>query len=140
MPEIAERSSADWDAMQQVIEAQLAQRPAALQRQLVTFVRAIEYLPLVWRQGRFTRLSLGERVRVLERLEVSRFLLVRRGVWGLRTLVFMAFYTQPAMQQAIGYRAHRDGWNIRRQPTEPRPPGVPPITLEMPVPESPTNP
>jgi hypothetical protein len=30
----------------------------------------------------------------------------------------MGYYTQPAVQQAIGYRAHPDGWNLRRRSGE----------------------
>jgi hypothetical protein len=39
--------------------------------------------------------------------------LIRRGVWGLRTLVLMGCYTRAEMMDGIGYRAHARGWAAR---------------------------
>ena len=41
-------------------------------------------------------------------------LAVRRGFWGLRTLVFMGYYARPEAAAAIGYRADVRGWEARR--------------------------
>ena len=41
-------------------------------------------------------------------------LLFRRGVWGLRTLVMMGWYTNPSVIAALGYRASAAGWEARR--------------------------
>jgi hypothetical protein len=100
--------------------------------QLVTFLRLIEYLPIARLAGRFSRLGAERRHRVLRRLERSPVLLIRRGVWGLRTLVMLGYYTQPDVQAEIGYRAHPDGWAARRRlaPLDQR--TTPPITLEVP--------
>ena len=43
-------------------------------------------------------------------LERAPFRLIRRGVWGLRTLVLMGYYTQPEVIAGLGYRADRAGW------------------------------
>jgi hypothetical protein len=41
-------------------------------------------------------------------------LLLRRGSWGLRTLVLMGYYGRPDAKQEIGYRADPRGWEARR--------------------------
>jgi hypothetical protein len=41
-------------------------------------------------------------------------LLLRRGIWGLRTLAFMAYYERPEAAAEIGYRATARGWEARR--------------------------
>lgn len=102
-----------WHALERVVSTALAARPPAVQRQLALFLAAIQWLPLL-RYGRpFTRLSPARRHRVLQSLEDSPLLLVRRGFWGLRTLLLMGYYTQPRAIAAIGYRADPRGWSVR---------------------------
>jgi hypothetical protein len=81
---------------------------------MLLFMRLLEWLP-VFRYGhRLTRLSVECRSRFLERLQDSPWLLLRRGVWGLRTLLFMGYYARPEAGRAIGYRADARGWAARR--------------------------
>jgi hypothetical protein len=47
-------------------------------------------------------------------MQYSPIPLVRRGVWGLRTLVFLGYYARPEMQTTLGYRANARGWAVRR--------------------------
>ncbi len=115
VPEAASLSPEGWSALEGAVEQALAQRPEGMRRQFAMFVRAIEYLPLATSRGRFSRLDPQERQRFLRKLEVSPVLLVRRGFWGLRTLALLGYYTQPEVQEAIGYRAHPDGWSARRR-------------------------
>ena len=49
-----------------------------------------------------------------DRVERSRVLLLRRGFWGLRTLVMLGYYGRPEAARAIGYRASPLGWEARR--------------------------
>lgn len=118
VPETLSLSAEGWLALETTVERALASRPAAVQKQIASFLRVIEYLPVLRYGARFTQLSVGRSTAVLRWLEHSRVLLIRRGVWGLRTLVMMGYYTQPAVQQAIGYRAHPDGWSLRRRSGE----------------------
>ncbi len=119
VPEVASLGPDEWREVCTVIERALAARPEATRGQLVTFLRLVEFLPLVRLQGRFSRLSPERRREELERLERSRTLLFRRGMWGVRTLVFMGYYTRPAVQAALGYRATAAGWSARRPSPEP---------------------
>ncbi|HEY6807301.1 MAG TPA: hypothetical protein VI160_00835, partial [Gemmatimonadales bacterium] len=92
----------------------LARRPAALRRQFALLLRAIEWLPVL-RFGRtFSALDPARRTRVLAGLERAPVLLLRRGLWGLRTLLYMGYYMRPEAGHALGYRADPRGWSARR--------------------------
>jgi glucose/arabinose dehydrogenase len=64
--------------------------------------------------GRSPRLPLGRRVALLTGLQDAVWPLLRRGIWGLRTLAFLGYYTRPAAAASIGYRADPGGWEARR--------------------------
>lgn len=114
VPDAAALDEAGWRDLDGLVEKTLARRPAGMRRQLVLFVRAIEHLPRL-RWGRpFTALSADERTRFLSGLEHAPVLLLRRGFWGLRTLVFLGYYARPEAAAAIGYRADARGWEARR--------------------------
>ena len=99
--------------METVIEHAMAGRPAGVRRQLVLFVRLVDGASLVRYGRRLHALPVDRCTRLLEGLSRCPLLLVRRGVWGLRTLVQMGWYGQPGVQKAIGYRAHASGWEAR---------------------------
>ena len=113
VPEAARLDEAAWGDAERIIEDALSLRPPALRRQLVIFVRLLDALPRV-RYGRPLRaLPPALRTRVLRAVERAPLLLLRRGFWGLRTLVFMGYYARPAAAAEIGYRAHPRGWQRR---------------------------
>ncbi|HEX7119153.1 MAG TPA: gluconate 2-dehydrogenase subunit 3 family protein [Longimicrobiales bacterium] len=113
VPEAAALDADDWAELERIIEAALATRPAKMRRQLRMLIRVIQLRPLL-RYGRpFTALDPDRRTRVLRRFENARLLLLRRGFWGLRTLVFMGYYARPAAAATIGYRADPRGWEAR---------------------------
>jgi len=114
VPEAGTLDAGGWMELERIVEQALAPRPRRLQRQLVTLIRAIEWLPLLRYGRRFTRLDPRRRARVLEVLQNSPLLLLRRGFWGLRTLALMGYYARPAAAASIGYRADPRGWAARR--------------------------
>lgn len=111
VPETAALDEAGWQELEAIVETALAGRPARLRRQLVVFVRLIDGLALARHARRFRSLGPAARVSLLERLQDSPVLLLRRGFWALRTLVYMGWYAQPATALRIGYRAHLRGWS-----------------------------
>ncbi len=114
LPEAAAFTEHDWQAMGGLVAGTLAGKPPRLLRQLGLFVRIIEILAVLrYRRGLET-ISDDQLRTLLESLERSPLLLIRRGVWGLRTLVFMGYYTRPEAAVAIGYRATAAGWAGRR--------------------------
>ncbi len=114
LPEAAGFRDADWQAMEAILGQALAARPAAMRRQLGLFVRIIGLVSLARHGVPLARLDADRCRRLLEGLAGSPLLLVRRGTWGLRTLVFMGYYTRPEAAAAIGYRATAAGWGARR--------------------------
>ena len=113
VPEAAGLDDAGWRELEGIVEQALAQRPPRLRRQLILFIRVIERLPAL-RGQRFSGLPPAARTRVLAALERAPLLLVRRGFWGLRTMILMGYYARPAAATAVGYRADPRGWEARR--------------------------
>jgi hypothetical protein len=117
VPEAADLSPAEWRDGEALAEGLLAARPAAVRRQVRMLVRAVDILALLRGGRRLARLDPTARIRLLESLQDSPSLLLRRGIWGLRTLAFLVYYGRPEGRAAVGYRASPTGWEAR-QPTE----------------------
>ena len=114
VPETAAAAPAEWAALETTVERALAARPTAIRRQLALFIRVLDFIARL-RLGRgLAALDDARRAAFLERVAASPLLLFRRGVWGLRTLVMLGWYTQPSVTGAIGYRADPAGWDARR--------------------------
>ena len=114
VPEAEALDETQWIEVERIIEQGLASRPASVRRQLRMLVRALDLLPL-FRFGRTFRALDGERrTRFLLAIQDAPLLLLRRGFWGLRTLVFMGYYGRAAAAASIGYRADPRGWEARR--------------------------
>lgn len=114
VPEAEGLDEKSWVEMEAIIERGLAARPAKIRRQLRLFVRALNLLP-IGRYGKtFRSLDRDKRNAYLLSVENSPLLLLRRGFWGLRTIAFMGYYNLDSVHEAIGYRAHPDGWEARR--------------------------
>jgi hypothetical protein len=114
VPEAGRLDAAGWDALEDVIETALAPRPPRMRRQLATLIRLIQWIPVLRYGRRFTRLDPGRRTRVLAALQDAPLLLLRRGFWGLRTLILMGYYARPEAAPEIGYGADPRGWGARR--------------------------
>jgi hypothetical protein len=114
VPDAAALDESAWRAMDASIAAALAKRPPAVRRQLALFVRILDALPLLRWGRRFHALGAARRARFLDAMQYSPIPLLRRGVWGLRTLVFLGYYARPEVQATLGYRATARGWTVRR--------------------------
>lgn len=114
VPHASDLDEHAWSDVLAIIDRVVAERPARLRRQLSLFIRVVEYAPVLLRGRRFTRLSADDRVRCLLRFQDSTVLLLRRGLWGLRTLAFMGYYGRADAAAAIGYAASAGGWETHR--------------------------
>ena len=114
VPEISGLDEAGWRAVRSGIDEALAPRPDSVRRQLRLFVRLLGWIALARYGSRLTSLDPQRRERLLASVERSPLLLLRRGFWGLRTLVFLGYWTRPEAVAAIGYRARPGGWGARR--------------------------
>lgn len=113
VPEAAQLDEQQWVALEEIVRGALTPRPRALQRQFILLVRAIQWLAVLRYGRRFTALDATRRERFLGQLQNAPVLLVRRGIWGLRTLLLMGYYGRAAGGRAIGYRADPRGWKAR---------------------------
>lgn len=118
VPELARQPESVRAEVEAAVERALADRPPRLRRQLVAFLRLADLLSLLRFGSRLTSLDPARRARLLTALQDAPVLLLRRGFWGLRSLVFLGYYTRPAAASEIGWRAHRDGWTARGLPDE----------------------
>jgi len=114
VPDAASLDAAAWIEIDTIISGQLAQRPPALRRQLGALLGMLQWLPVL-RYGRpFTTLDPANRARVLATLERAPLLLLRRGIWGLRTLALLGYYARTAAAAEIGYGGDPRGWGARK--------------------------
>jgi hypothetical protein len=103
----------EWKRAEDIVNGALARRPASVRRQLPLFLRVVDLLARL-RFGRGLPSLDATRVRrILFWLERAPALLLRRGVWGVRTLAFMGVYGQPTRREALGYEASLRGWQDR---------------------------
>jgi hypothetical protein len=114
VPEASRLDSPAWADLERLIEEALEPRPPAIKRQLRMLIRAIEILPVLRWGRRFSRLPAPERMRFLGGLQDAPVLILRRGFWGIRTLVYLGYYTRPEAGIEISYRADPRGWEARR--------------------------
>ena len=114
VPDAASLDERGWEEVDAAMARALSTRPPAVRRQLSILIRALDTLPLFRWGRRFHELGAARRARFLDAVQHSPILLLRRGVWGLRTLIFMAYYARPEVQSALGYRASARGWSARR--------------------------
>lgn len=114
VPEVAEMDGPGWERSFQIADAALQGRPRTVQRQVALLVRALDWLSLIRYGRRLARLELERRYRFAESLQRSRLLLLRRGVWGLRSLCFLGYYARPEIHAELGYRARPEGWEAVR--------------------------
>ncbi len=114
VPETAAADPDTWHRLEDIVEGVIAARPPRVRRQILLLVRLLDAIALARYGRRLNRLDFSRRTALLERLASSRVLLLRRGIWGLRTLVQMGWYAQPEIQQQLGYRASIAGWEAVR--------------------------
>jgi len=113
VPETARATPAQWAALEAAVERALEARPG-LRPQLGLFIRLLDLSARLRHGHSLARLDPVRGDALLRAFSASPVLLLRRGVWGLRTLVFLGWYTQPEVIVGLGYRADPAGWEARR--------------------------
>jgi hypothetical protein len=114
VPEAAQLAEPEWDELEGIVAGALAGRPPQLRRQFTMLLQLLEWLPVLRYGRRLSTLDRTRRARVLDLIQTGPLLLLRRGLWGVRTLVLMGYYGRRAAAAAIGYRADPRGWESRR--------------------------
>jgi hypothetical protein len=110
VPATAQLSLAELAPVLARVDERLADEPPALQRQLRLFVRILWWLPLFTNLRTMGSLTPPERLKLLSWLQDCSVTKLRLGLWGLRTLLFLGWYGDPAVQAKLGYRPNVAGW------------------------------
>ena len=114
IPEGIALSDDEWREAQAIIDRALTKRSPTVRRQIALFMLLLDGMSAVRNRRRFTALPAADATQLLEALSRSKLLLLRRGVWGVRTLAFMGYYARANAARAIGYHATATGWAARR--------------------------
>jgi len=114
VPEGVALDDDEWREAQAIIGRALTTRSLTVRRQIALFMLMLDAMSAVRNRRRFTALPAADAAQLLEALSKSKLLLLRRGVWGVRTLAFMGYYARASAAQAIGYHATAAGWAARR--------------------------
>jgi hypothetical protein len=110
VPELADADADTWHRVRATIADALQSRKG-VGGQLVLLIRMVDVVALVRFGSQFVKLSPPARTRLLHALERAPISRIRRGIWGLRTLVFMGYYSAPEVAAGIGYRPNKAGWS-----------------------------
>ena len=109
VPASAQMTPEARDAMVALIEETLASRTPAMRRQFSLFLRALRWLPVLRHLRPLDRLDGGRQDAALRWFQDNPLQLVRGGFWGVRTLVLLGYYGQPAHGRVIAYTPSTDG-------------------------------
>ena len=110
IPATAQMSLAELAPVLARVDERLASEPVALQRQLRLFVRILWWLPVLTQLRTMGGLTPEKRLNLLNWLQDCPVTKLRLGLWGLRTLLFLGWYGDPAVQAKLGYRPNVAGW------------------------------
>ena len=92
-----------------IIDEALLDREPAVRRQFAIFLGVLRWAPLARYGGPLDRLSTEHQDAVLRWFEDCPVDLLRKGMWGLKTMVFMGYYAQPESNSLVGYCPTFDG-------------------------------
>ena len=103
VPEVAELDSTELKHFMAIVDRALMDRPVELRKQFGSFLGVIRWAPLLRYGMPFDRLNPERQDAVLGWLEDCPVGLLRKGFWGLKSIVFMGYYGRSAAWQEIGY-------------------------------------
>ena len=95
------------------VDEELRPRSRLQQLEFKLLLFAIRWMTVPFTLHRFERLPGERQDRWLSFLENAPLTLLRVGIWGLKTLVFLGYYTQDGVQQRIVYVPSKEEGNVR---------------------------
>ncbi len=109
VPETTELDDAGWRRFFDIVDGALLDRAEKVRRQFATFLGLIRSAPLIRYGESFEKLTSDRQDAVLRWFEDCPVGLLRKGFWGLKTMVFMGYYGQPETNELVGYTPDFDG-------------------------------
>ena len=109
VPEVAGLDDSGRAAFLEPVEKMLSSKGPAMRRQLRLFLSVLRWSPVLRYGRRFDGLSPERQDAVLHWYFRCPVPVLRKGFWGLKTLVFLGYYGRPETGESIGYRPDRSG-------------------------------
>ncbi len=107
-------SAQEYAALIARIDARLAQEEPIVTTQLRFLVRVLDFLPLFRYGAPLHSLPADQRHRFLAWMQDCPIAKLRVGVWGLRTMIYVGWYTDTQVAQGLGWKASAGGWQDYR--------------------------
>ena len=109
VPESTELDAAGAGRFFGIIDNALQEREPSVRRQFAVFLGVLRWAPLFRYGGPFEKLRAERQDAVLRFFEDCPLSLLRKGIWGLKAMVFMGYYGQPETNEFVGYAPKFDG-------------------------------
>ena len=108
------------DALVRELDDYVGRVSRTLRFGLLLMLEVLRFAPIVllWRFATFESLALGDRVRLLERMEQSRIVPLMVVFAAYKALLCLLFFEHPEEQRAMGYTSARRRW-LRALPVVP---------------------
>jgi hypothetical protein len=113
VPESAGAPTQVTDPLLAAVDEELQPRPRLQQLEFKLLLLAIRWMTVPFTLHRFERLPPERQDRWLRFLESAPLTLLRVGIWGLKTLVFLGYYTQDGVLRRILYLPSKEEGNLR---------------------------
>jgi hypothetical protein len=108
-PETAHLDAAAERDFRTLIDTALSQRPPAVQKQFGSLLKIVRLAPL-FRYGKpFEKLTSEKQDAVIAWFQDAPVTLLRKGMWGLKAMVFMGYYGRPEAASQVGWTPSFDG-------------------------------
>jgi hypothetical protein len=102
-------STEEVQAFFAAVRRTLGARPRALQLQFALFLSVVRWLPALRYGGPIERLSPEDQDAALRWFQSAPIGLLRKGFWGLKTIVYLGYYGQPEIAARLGWKPAKDG-------------------------------
>ena len=109
VPESTELDAAGAGRFFGIIDNALQEREPSVRRQLAVLLGVLRWAPLFRYGGPFEKLRAERQDAVLRFFEDCPLSLLRKGIWGLKAMVFMGYYGQLETNELVGYAPDFDG-------------------------------
>jgi len=103
LPSCRSFTPGQWDESFRIVNHMLAGKPVSVRRQLVAFLALIDVLAWITGGTGFQDLDPARQTRVLGMLFDAPVPILRKGFWGLNTLVKLSVFGQPSVYPSIRY-------------------------------------
>lgn len=108
VPEVADLDDRGLAHFGAIVDRALGDRPEEVRKKFATFLGVLRWAPLLRYGAPFDRLSGGRQDAVLRWFEDAPIGLLRQGLWGLKSMVFMGYYGRSEVWEEIGYAPRFD--------------------------------